>query len=97
MTWSHSVDTPYGNLAQDYAIVSRVVDPTTGKFVVTASGLAKFGTEAAGEFLTNPVYMEEILKTAPRDWDRENMEIVISTNVVGRSAGPPHIVATHFW
>ena len=97
MSWSHSVDTPYANLAQDYAIVSRVVDPTTGKLVVTASGLAKFGTEAAGEFLTNPVYMEEISKSAPPDWDRKNIEIIIATNVIGRSAGPPHIVTTHFW
>ncbi len=97
MKWSHNADSPYATLPQDYAIVSRVEDPTTGKIVVTASGLAKFGTEAAGEFLTNRAYFEEILKTAPRDWDHKNIEIVISTNVVGRSAGPPHIVATHYW
>ena len=97
MVWSHNVDTPYGNLTQDYAVVSRVLDPTTGKFVVTASGLYMFGTEAAGEFLTNPVYMEEIVKSAPADWDHKNIEIVISTSVVGRSAGPPHILAAHFW
>jgi hypothetical protein len=97
MKWSHSVEGPYATLVQDYAIVSRVEDPTTGKIVVTASGLAKFGTEAAGEFLTNPIYIAEISKAAPSDWDRKNMEIVISTKVVGRSAGPPHIVTTHFW
>lgn len=95
--WSHRTDGAYTKLAQDYAIVSRVMDPTTGKIVVTASGLAKFGTEAAGEFLTNPTYIEEINKIAPRDWNRKNVEIVIGTNVVGRSAGPPHIVTTHFW
>lgn len=97
MAWSHNLDTPYGNLTEDYAIVCRVLDPTTGKFVVTASGLYKFGTEAAGEFLTNAAYMEEISKSAPAGWDRKNMEIVISTSIVGRSAGPPHVVATHFW
>jgi hypothetical protein len=95
--WSHRTDGAYTNLALDYAIVSRVMDPTTGKIVVTASGLAKFGTEAAGEFLTNPTYIEEINKKGPRDWSRKNMEIVIGTNVIGRSAGPPHIVTTHFW
>jgi hypothetical protein len=95
--WSHNTDGPYGTLVQDYAIVCRVVDPTTGKIVVTASGLAKFGTEAAGEFLTNPAYIEEIARTAPRDWDRKNMEIVITTNLVGRGTGPPRIVATYFW
>jgi hypothetical protein len=95
--WAHSVDSPYSSLPTDYAIVSRVMDPTTGRFVVTASGLAKFGTEAAGEFLTNPVYMQQVAKTAPRDWEQKNLEIVINTNVVGRSAGPPHVVATHYW
>ena len=95
--WSHNSDEPYSSLPIDYAIVSRVMDPSTGKFVVTASGLAKFGTEAAGEFLTNAVYMREIAKTAPRDWEQKNLQIVISTNLVGRSAGPPHVVATHYW
>jgi hypothetical protein len=65
--------------------------------VVTASGLAKFGTEAAGEFLTSRSYMEEITKAAPKDWDRKNMQIVIATDAVGRSAGPPRVLATHFW
>lgn len=98
MKWSlHTLDTPYAALPRDFGIVSRVEDPSTGKIFVTASGIAKFGTEAAGEFLTNPIYIQEITKNAPRGWDHMNMEIVISTDVVGRAAGPPHVVATHFW
>lgn len=95
--WSDDMNTPYQNLKQDYAIVSRVVDPTTGRVVVTASGLAKFGTEAAGEFLTSRSALEEMAKGAPKDWDRKNMQIVIGTDTVGRSAGPPHVLATYFW
>lgn len=95
--WSDDMGGPYANLKEDYAIISRVEDPTTGRVGVTAAGLAKFGTEAAGEFLTSKSAMEEILKTAPRGWDRKNMQIVIGTAVVGRRAGPPHVLATHFW
>ena len=95
--WSDDMNAPYQNLKQDYAIVSRVVDPTTGRVVVTASGLAKFGTEAAGEFLTSRSALEEMAKGAPKDWDRKNMQIVIGTDTIGRSAGPPHVLATHFW
>ena len=95
--WSDDMTAPYQNLKQDYAIVSRVVDPTTGRVVVTASGLAKFGTEAAGEFLTSRPALEEMAKSAPKDWDRKNMQIVIGTDTVGRSAGPPHVLATYFW
>lgn len=95
--WSDDMGTAYANLKEDYAIVSRVMDPTTGRVVVTASGLAKFGTEAAGEFLTSRSYMEEIAKAAPKGWGGQNIQIVIGTDVIGRSAGPPHILATHFW
>jgi hypothetical protein len=95
--WSDDMTAPYQNLKQDYAIVSRVVDPTTGRVVVTASGLAKFGTEAAGEFLTSRPALEEMAKSAPKDWDRKNMQIVIGTDTIGRSAGPPHVLATYFW
>jgi hypothetical protein len=95
--WSDDMTAPYQNLKQDYAIVSRVVDPTTGRVVVTASGLAKFGTEAAGEFLTSRSALEEMAKGAPKDWDRKNMQIVIGTDAVGRSAGPPHVLSTYFW
>jgi hypothetical protein len=95
--WSDVMNVPYQNLKQDYAIISRVVDPTTGRVVVTASGLAKFGTEAAGEFLTSRSALDEMAKAAPKDWDRKNMQIVIGTDTVGRSAGPPRVLATYFW
>ena len=95
--WFHQMTAPFAAVQEDYAIVSRVVDPTTGRMVVTASGLAKFGTEAAGEFLTNPAYLEQISRHAPKGWERRNMQIVIRANVIGRSSGPPQIVASYFW
>lgn len=95
--WSHQMTAPYEVVQEDYAIISRVLDPTTGRIVVTASGLAKFGTEAAGEFLTNPGYIEQIFRLAPKGWERRNMQIIIRAHVVGRSSGPPEIVVTHFW
>jgi hypothetical protein len=95
--WFHHMSAPFSNVQEDYAIISRVVDPTTGRFVVTASGLAKFGTEAAGEFLTSPAYMDQISRLAPKGWERRNMQFVIRANVIGRSSGPPQIVASQFW
>ena len=41
--------------------------------------------------------MAELDASAPRGWDRKNMQIVIAANIVGRAAGPPHVVAMHFW
>ena len=65
--------------------------------VVIAAGLFKFGTEAAGEFLTCEPCMKDLAAAGPPDWDRKNMQVVIGASVVGRTAGTPHILAAHFW
>ena len=39
--WSDAMGAAYTDFKQDYAIVSRVMDPTTGRVVVTASGSGK--------------------------------------------------------
>jgi hypothetical protein len=95
--WSHKMNDPYTSVSTDYAILSRVLDPTTGEMVVTASGLAKFGTAAVGEFLTNPAAFDEIASHGPKDWYRKNMQVVIAASVVGLSSGPGHLVTACFW
>ena len=77
--------------------MSRVLDRTTGRLVVIAAGMTKFGTAAAGEFLSDPIYMKEAMRLAPKDWENKNVQIVISTQLIGESSGPPHIVASYFW
>lgn len=81
----------------DYAIVSRVFDPTTGKVFITAAGITQYGTAAAGEFLVNPVYLSQLTRNAPRDWQEKNIQVVLSTKVIEGTAGPPQVLATHFW
>jgi hypothetical protein len=68
------------------------------QIVVSAAGLSVFGTLAAGdEFLTNPAEIRKIEAMAPRDWNRKNLEIVLSTDVIKGRSGHPAIVAAHFW
>ncbi|MCX6632770.1 MAG: hypothetical protein NTW28_34655 [Candidatus Solibacter sp.] len=95
--WSVNNDLPYLKLTDDYAIVARTIDPNTQHSVVVAAGLLKWGTVAAGEFLTDPKYMEEVARQAPPDWDRKNIEIVIRTKVFNGISGPPTVLAAHFW
>ena len=45
---------PYWKIPVDYAIVSRVVDATTEQVVVVAASITHYGTQAAGELLTDP-------------------------------------------
>ena len=88
---------PYATVAEDYALVSRMQDPTTGRIVVTVAGITKYGTAAAGEFLSEPGYMDAAMRSAPAGWDKKNIQILISTKLVGESSGPPRVLATHFW
>jgi hypothetical protein len=90
-------DTPYMSLTQDYALISRALEPTTQRMVVVAAGLTGYGTQAAGEFLTNESYMEEAVRGAPAGWERKNLQLVIATEVIKGNSGPPHVVNRHFW
>jgi hypothetical protein len=96
---SHAVNyaMPYLNLTEDFALVSRVLDPVTERMVVLAGGLTGYGTVAAGEFLSNPAYMETITASAPGNWPSKNVEVLISTKVINGKSGPPKAAIAHFW
>jgi hypothetical protein len=95
--WTVAKAWPYPRIPTDYAIVTRARNATTEQTIVIGAGITQFGTVAAGEFLSNPAYFEAALKTAPRDWYRKNMQVVLSVKVMSGTAGPPNVVAVHFW
>jgi hypothetical protein len=97
LAWKSDPTVPYSQFTQDYAIVSRFVNPLTEKMTVVVAGMSKDGTMAAGEFVSEPQYMEELARRAPAGWQRMNLQVVIRTEVVKGSAGPPSIVDTSFW
>jgi len=82
---------------KDYAIVTRGLDPNTGRFVVVVAGIARGGTIASGEFLVDPRHMDELVRVAPKDWESKNMEIVLETQVIDGRSGPPRINAVYTW
>ena len=96
-TWATAWDLPYQKLSRDYAIVARIHDSTTGQPVIIAAGISEEGTEAAGEILYNPVYLDSLLAKAPADWEKMNMEAVIETQVIEGHSGPPNILAVETW
>jgi hypothetical protein len=83
--------------SDDYAIVSRILDSKTGSVLVTIAGLTHRGTQAAGDFTTNPALFAEFIKQAPKDWSRKNLQIVLHTKVVNDIPGPPTVVASYYW
>ena len=86
-----------GKFSEDYAIVSRVLDSKTGAVLVTIAGLDHTGTRAAGDFVTDPQLLAALLKQAPKDWTRKNLQVVLHTTVVNNIPSSPTVVAVHFW
>ena len=83
--------------SDDYAIVSRILDSKTGSVLLIIAGLTHRGTQAAGDFITNPELVAEFIKQAPKDWSRKNLQIVLHTNVVNDIPGTPTVVASYYW
>jgi hypothetical protein len=96
-TWATAWDLPYQKLSRDYAVVARIHDNTTGQPVIIAAGISEEGTEAAGEVLYNPVYLDSLLAKAPKNWEQMNLEAVIGTQVIEGHPGPPSILAVETW
>ena len=95
--WKVVTTTPYALVTEDWAVSSRFRNPDTEHWIVTAAGLSRWGTIAAGGFLTNPVYLEELARRAPANWGDKNLQVVIATEVINGQPGPPRILATEFW
>jgi hypothetical protein len=96
-SWATAWDLPYQKLSRDYAIVARIHDNTTGQPVIVAAGISEEGTEAAGEILYNPIYLDSLIARLPANWEQLNMEAVIETQVIEGHPGPPSILAVETW
>ncbi|HEX4005039.1 MAG TPA: hypothetical protein VHX60_02570 [Acidobacteriaceae bacterium] len=84
------------NNYRDFAIIARFTDVTTGKPAIVVAGIARGGTIAAGEFLTdqgNAVQLQRVL----HDAGTRNLEVVLSTQVIDGESGTPRVEATCFW
>jgi hypothetical protein len=78
---------------QDYALISRIRDAGTGHVVVVIGGLYTYGTQAAGEFLTNPDLMGKVASQTKINGSSQNLQIVLGTYVTDGTPGPPRVLA----
>lgn len=77
---------------QDYALISRIWNSETGHVVVSVGGLYTYGTEAAGEFLSDPQMMQDLARLVPED-PHKNLQIVLGATVTDGTPGPPKVLA----
>jgi len=92
--WSRDKSLPYSS-ADDYALVVRFRDATTGSWVVVLAGLGRNGTEAAAQFATSPHYMQLLRDNVGRDFSNLNIEALLKVNVIDGKTGAPSLLAVH--
>jgi hypothetical protein len=88
---------PDRRTTEDYALLTRVFHPDTHAMLVEISGITQYGTDAAGELVTNPDLLREALHGAPPGWQKKNLQLVLHVKVISGVPASPTVVASHFW
>lgn len=95
--WAVDFNAPYNSLSQDYALVGRFLNPTTGQIAVVAAGIGANGTQSAAECLSENGCLEQIVHLDPAHGKKSNFEAVLRTQVIDGRSGPPTVLAVESW
>ena len=82
---------------EDYAIVSRLFHPDTHAMLVEIAGILQYGTDAAGDLVTNADLMAEALHDAPPGWQKKNLQLVLHVKVISGAPTSPKVLKSYFW
>jgi hypothetical protein len=88
---------PNGRTPEDYAMVVRTFDGSTGEPLMMVAGVTQYGTQAAAEFFSSEPDMEKALAQAPSDWPGKSIQILLRVAVMGNTPGRAQFVALHTW
>ena len=95
--WAVDLSVPQDQRSTDYALISRVLDQTTGQWWVGIGGLTGLGTLAATQVVIDPKAMATVVPQLPKGWQSKNIQIVLAVKVVKGSSGVPQVIATYSW
>jgi hypothetical protein len=96
-SWSPASISPSGQVSEDYGIVSRILMSKSGQALIMAAGITQYGSQAAGEFLTDAALLTKAIQQAPKGWEQMNMQVVVRAKIIGSAPSQPEIVAVRFW
>jgi hypothetical protein len=96
--WSLDMSAPYENVGSDYALISRIHDPTTGQWWIGIAGLTGVGTLAASRMLIDASTMSTIGSSLPKGWDQKNLQMILEVKLVqGRNPGATRVLVAYAW
>ncbi|MDZ4800261.1 MAG: hypothetical protein SGI92_19050 [Bryobacteraceae bacterium] len=88
---------PNGQTREDYVLVSRILRGASGEFVIAAGGITQYGGHTVGEVLSDSGLLGTMLRGASKSWESRNLQLLMKVQVIGKTAGPPEVVALHEW
>jgi len=94
--WTTDLAVPFSAWKNDYAIVARMDDSTTGVPVLIEAGLGNTGSVAASELISSGK-LGARLSNEPACRDKRNFEAVVETQILDTKPGPPHIIRLQCW
>jgi hypothetical protein len=81
----------------DYVLICRLKNGSTGGFVVVVAGVKQFGTEAAGRVVTDPSQLALVVRDLPAGWENKNLQVVLHVRVIGDTPAQPEVAARYLW
>jgi hypothetical protein len=90
--WSVPV-TDDGSASDDYVLICRLKNASTGGFVVVVAGVKQFGTEAAGRLVTDPHQLALLVHDLPAGWENKNLQVVLHVRVIANTPAQPEVAA----
>jgi hypothetical protein len=96
-SWAMDLSAPYGQVNEDYALISRVLDPSAGRWLITIGGLTGSGTSAACEVAADANAMASLGTHLPKNWANKNLQIVLAVKLVQGSPGAARVIAAYSW
>jgi len=95
--WSVDLSAPFNKVETDYVLISRLQDPTTGRWLISIAGLTGVSTQTGCQVLTDAQALAPVVKSFPRDWESKNLQLVLAVKMVDGSPGAHNVVAVQTW
>jgi hypothetical protein len=94
--WATDLSVPFNAWKNDYAVIARMDDATTGVPVLIEAGLGNDGTLAANELIASGGLSTDLAKE-PSCRGKKNFEAVVQTQIIDTKSGPPHVLHLICW
>ena len=95
--WTVNMLNSYRQVTDEYALITRAMDPTTGQWWIGIGGTTVLGTVGAERMLLDSNKMAGLSSQLPKGWEKQNLQIVVRFKVVDGSLGASQVLDTYSW